>query len=187
MDNKVRRHGPVAIHALDLTRPSDVSVLLDLTCHANIASAHLAPPCTSSRARERPLPDHLSHIRAEPLRSDERPLGLEGLSGLDAVRVGAANKLYALTIVVFLILFVRGAAISVENPSNSHFWAAVLALVSQHPWLRDLWGSMEDNVSQACMYGSDCDKWTTIKATKGLYTDICKTCDKSHKHRSWVP
>ncbi len=131
VDSKVRSHGPVAIHALDLTRPSDVSVLLDLTCHANIASAHLAPPCASSRARERPLPDHLSHIRAEPLRSDERPLGLEGPSGLDAVRVGATSKLYALTIVVLLILFVRGA------------------LLSQLPWLRDLWGSMEDDVSSS--------------------------------------
>ena len=171
VDNKVRRHGQVATHALDLTKPSDASVLLDLACHANIASAHLAPPCgTSSRAREKPLPSHLSHVRAEPLRSDDRPLGLEGLSGLDAVRVGAANKLYALTIVVFLILHVRGATISVENPSNSHFWAAVLALLSQHQWLQNLWLAMEDNVFQACMYGSDRDKWTTIKATSGLYS-----------------
>ena len=188
VDNKVRRHGQVATHALDLTKPSDASVLLDLACHANIASAHLAPPCgTSSRAREKPLPSHLSHVRAEPLRSDDRPLGLEGLSGLDAVRVGAANKLYALTIVVFLILHVRGATISVENPSNSHFWAAVLALLSQHQWLQNLWLAMEDNVFQACMYGSDRDKWTTIKATSGRYTDIRKTCDGNHKHRSWVP
>ena len=125
----------------------------------------MAPPCgTSSRARERPLPNDLSHIRAEPLRSEDRPLGLEGLSGLDAVRVGAANKSYALTV-----------------------WAAVLALMVRHSWLRDLWGSMEDNTFQACMYGSDRDKWTTIKATKGFHTEICKTCDKSHKHRSWAP
>ena len=188
VDNKTHRHGQVAIHALDLTKQSDIAVLLDLTCYANIASAHLAPPCgTSSRARERPLPQSLMHIKAEPLRSTERPLGLEGLSGLDAIRVGAANKLYALTVVVFLILHVRGAAVSVENPSNSHFWAAVLSLLTEHSWLRDLWGLMEDNAFQSCMYGSDRDKWTTIKATKGLYTAICKQCDGSHSHRSWVP
>ena len=34
VDNKVRRHGQVATHALDLTKPSDASVLLDLVCHA---------------------------------------------------------------------------------------------------------------------------------------------------------
>ena len=191
VDNKTRRHSQVAIHALDLTKQSDIAVLLDLACHANIASAHLAPPCgTSSRARERPLPQSLSHIKvikAEPLRSTARPLGLEGLSGLDAIRVGAANKLYALTVVVFLILHVRDAAVSVENPSSSHFWAAVSSLLAEHSWLQDLWSLMEDNTFQSCMYGSDRDKWTTIKATKGLYTAICKQCDGSHSHRSWVP
>ena len=187
VDNKTHRHGQVAIHALDLTKQSDIAVLLDLTCHANVPSAHVAPPCgSSSRARERPLPQHLSHIKADPLRSNERPLGLEGLSGLDAIRVGAANKLYALTIVVFLILHVRGASVSVENPSNSHFWPAILSLLAGHSWLQGLWNLMEDNSFQSCMYGSDREKWTTVKATKGLYTGLCKQCDGSHSHRTGV-
>ena len=46
---------------------------------------------------------------------------------------------------------------------------------------------MEDNTFQTCMYGSDRDKWTTIKSTKGLYTSIRKKCDGKHQHRSWVP
>lgn len=188
VDNQAKRHSQVSIHVLDLTKQSDVAVLLDLTCHANIASAHLAPPCgTASRARERPLPASLAHIRADPLRSAEQPLGLEGLTGLDATRVAAANALYALTIVVFLILYVRGSTISIENPANSYFWAAVEQLMAQHAWLRKLWDSMEDNTFQNCMYGSDRDKWTTLKATKGLYTSIRKKCDGKHQHRSWVP
>ena len=85
IDNKAKRHSQVSIHVLDLTKQSDVAVLLDLTCHANIASAHLAPPCgTASKARERPLPESLAHIKADPLRSEQQPLGLEGLTGLDA-------------------------------------------------------------------------------------------------------
>jgi len=133
IDNKAKRHSQVSIHVLDLTKQSDVAVLLDLTCHANIASAHLAPPCgTASKARERPLPESLAHIKADPLRSQQQPLGLEGLTGLDATRVAAANSLYALTIVVFLILYVRGSTFSVENPANSYFWAAVAQLMSQH-------------------------------------------------------
>ena len=188
IDNKAKGHSQVSIHVLDLTKQSDVAVLLDLTCHANIASAHLAPPCgTASKARERPLPESLAHIKADPLRSQQQPLGLEGLTGLDATRVAAANSLYALTIVVFLILYVRGSTFSVENPANSYFWAAVEQLMSQHEWLQQLWNSMEDNTFQNCMYGSDRDKWTTIKSTKGLYTSIRKRCDGTHQHRSWVP
>ena len=187
-DNKARMHGPVAIHVLDLTKQSDIAVILDLACHANVASAHLAPPCgTASRARERPLPDNLAHIRSEPLRSSEMPLGLEGLSGVDATRVAAANALYALTVVIFLILHVRGAAVSVENPSNSYFWDAVKELIAKPPWLQSLWGNMEDNTFQNCMYGSERDKWTTIKATRGLYTKICKKCDRKHQRKSWIP
>ncbi len=171
VDNKARRHGPVAIHVLDLTKQSDIAVILDLACYVNVASAHLAPPCgTASKARERPLPDDLAHIRSEPLRSSEMPLGLEGISGVDAARVAAANALYALTVVIFLILHVRGAAVSVENPSKSYFWDAVRELIAKLPWLQNLWGSMEDNTFQNCMYGSERDKWTTIKATRGLYT-----------------
>ena len=46
---------------------------------------------------------------------------------------------------------------------------------------------MEDNTFQSCMYGSDRDKWTTIKSTQALYTSIRKKCDGKHQHRSWVP
>ena len=57
----------------------------------------------------------------------------------------------------------------------------------QHHWMQQVWESLKDNISQACMYGSKLDKWTTIKATSRLYDTICKTCDKSHTHESWKP
>ena len=53
IDDKARRQSNVSIHVLDLTRDNDVDVLLDMATHANIGSAHFAPPCgTSSKARE---------------------------------------------------------------------------------------------------------------------------------------
>ena len=80
VDSTTKRQMGVAMHVLDLTKESDTSVLLDLVCSANIASGHMAPPCgTASRSREKPMPPELNHIRSVPLRSDERPLGLQGL------------------------------------------------------------------------------------------------------------
>ena len=113
VDSTTKRQTGVAMHVLDLTKDSDSSVLLDLVCKGNIASGHLAPPCgTASRSREKPMPSELSHIRSVPLRSDEHPLGLQNLGHLDSVRVAAANRLYALTLLVMCILHLRGASTS---------------------------------------------------------------------------
>ncbi len=94
VDSTTKRQMGVAMHVLDLTKESDTSVLLDLACNANIASGHMAPPCG---------------IRSVPLRSDERPLGLQCLEHLDSIRVAASNRLYTLTLLVMCILYIRGA------------------------------------------------------------------------------
>ena len=188
IDSEAKRQTGVSIHVLDLTKSSDVDIVLDIALRANVASAHFAPPCgTSSKARERPLPEGMQAVRAEPLRSTSRPLGLEGLQGVDAKRVAAANKLYAVTLCLIVILVIRESAVSVENPRNSYFWQIVTMFANQHPWVRVIWESLVDNVHQACMYGSNFDKWTTIRATDGLYNDVRKECDGSHKHESWRP
>ena len=188
IDDKARRQSNVSMHVLDLTRDNDVEVLLDMATHANIGSAHFAPPCgTSSKARERPLPKGMEMIRAEPLRSPSHLLGVSGLKDLDAKRVAAANKLYALTLCLVCILVCRGAAVSVGNPRNSYFWAIMQMWAQQHSWMKQIWESLLDNISQACMYGSKMDKWTTIKATASLYDAICNQCDGSHAHESWRP
>ena len=126
-------------------------------------------------------------IQPEPLRSPTQLLGVPGLKNLDAKRVASANKLYALTLCLVCILVCRGAAVSIENPRNSYFWNIMQMWAQQHPWLKHVWDSLRDNISQACMYGSKMDKWTTIKATPSLYDAICKQCDGSRKHDSWRP
>ena len=159
-----------------------------MACHGAIVSAHFAPPCgTSSKARERPLPPELKSVVSKPLRSSDEPLGISGLTGLDSIRVAAANKLYALTVLVATILILRGASISIENPSNSYFWAIVALFVQQYPWLQRIWATLATSDFQACMYGSERDKWTKLMFTPGLYEDINKTCDGTHVHSSWKP
>lgn len=188
VDSTTKRQTGVAMHVLDLTKDSDASVLLDLVCNANIASGHLAPPCgTSSRSREKPLPAELSHIKSVPLRSDEHPLGLQGLTNLDAIRVGAANRLYALTLLIACILHIRGASLSIENPRGSHFWTVLAFFAKLHPWMDKILKELETNDFQACMYGGKRDKWTSFKGTASLYSSICKVCDGSHTHESWKP
>ena len=99
IDSVTKRQTGVSIHVLDLTKSSDVDILVDMALRANIASAHFAPPCgTSSKARERPLPEGMQGVRAEPLGSSSQPLGISGLQGIDAKRVAAANWLYAVTL-----------------------------------------------------------------------------------------
>ena len=181
VDSITKRRTGVAIHVLDLTNPSDMTILSDMVSLANIASAHFAPPCgTSSKARERPLPEGMEDVKAEPMRSTQHPLGLPGLQGTDAKRVAAANRLYAATLCLLVILVIRGASVSVENPRNSYFWQIMEFFAKQHPWVLRIWQSLVDNVSQACMYGSKHDKWTTIRATDGLYNG-------NHVHESWKP
>ena len=183
VDSVTKRRTGVAIHTLDLTKQSDLNILLDMVSRANIASAHFAPPYgTSSKARERPLPEGMEDVRAEPLRSIQYPLGLPGLQGTDAKRVAAANSLC-----LIVILVIRGASVSTENPRNSYFWQIMEFFAKQNSWVLKIWHSLVDNISQACMYGSKHDKWTTIRATSGLYNDIRKECDGKHSHDSWKP
>ena len=188
VDSTTKRQTGVAMHVLDLTKDSDAYMLLDLVCNANIASGHLAPPCgTASRSRERPLPAELSHIKSLPLRSDEHPLGLPGLQNLDAIRVAASNRLYALALLVVCFLHLRGSSVSIENPSNSHFWSIIVFFASQHEWMKQILEQLETNSFQACMYGSKRNKWTSFKSTPSLYTAICKECDGMRQHESWRP
>ena len=188
IDPITKRQTGVAIHVLDLTKSSDLEILFDIALRANVASAHFAPPCgTSSKAREQPLPEEMQDVKAEPLRSITEPLGKSGLQGTDAKRVAAANKLYAVTLCLVVILVIRGTAVSIENPGNSYFWQIMDIFANEDQWVRNIWDSLVFYIHQSCMYGSRFDKWTSIRATDGLYNDIRKECEGNHTHVSWRP
>ena len=90
---------------------------------------------TASRPRERPLPklQKLGVKVLQPLRSDEQPMGLDGLRGLDKVKTETANITYENICLLSRMCHSLNIAISVENLENSIFWkvSAVLALLSE--------------------------------------------------------
>ena len=86
-----------------------------------------------------------------------------------------------------VILAIRGSAVSVENPRNSYFWQIMNIFANEQQWVRNIRDSLVFNIHQSCMYGSKFDKWTSIRATDGLYNDIRKECDGNHTHESWRP
>ena len=93
IDNEANRHSPkMPILKLDLRQRPQVQLLMQLIKSGSVAGAHFAVPCgTCSRAREIPLKGNRG---PKPLRSEQQPLGLPGLSEEDQKRVAAANEIY---------------------------------------------------------------------------------------------
>ena len=121
---------------LDLTSPSGTAILWDVLQSPSLFGVHLGLPCgTASLARERPVSKELQAQGAPnppPLRSADFPLGVPGLSEYNQAKVSSANKLYALAIDIILFCYQNGIIISLENPSNSWLWAALIQLTLQH-------------------------------------------------------
>lgn len=88
VDKITARSEQMHIARFDLCDEDQVQALEQLMTKDadNIVYAHFAPACgTASRAREKPQP-HLERQGfkvAKPLRSDQEPEGISGLSGLD--------------------------------------------------------------------------------------------------------
>ena len=129
----------------------------------------------------------MEHIKAEPLRSEEHPLGLPSLQGLDRTRTQAANHLYACTLLCIVIMVFRGATVSVENPSSSYLWFVMYRFCQQNQMLMDVCLALEQVHFQACMHGSDRDKWTCWYSTTCVFAPIRARCDGNHQHKSWKP
>ena len=113
IDKTNARASQIFVAQYDLANPDDVEALVELikTERHRILAIHLAPACgTASRAREKKLSSLAKHgfKMPVPLRSRDKPMGLDGLQGLDKVIVRLCMELHILC--------------SVENPANSLFW-----------------------------------------------------------------
>ena len=184
VDHKSNRHIPkVSCVNIDLTNKSAISILIAVVNHSNAVYVHCAPPCgTSSRARERPVAKHLIQMGApnpRPLRSDEFPAGLPGLTPNEQARVDAANSIYRLVEDVVAYALFRQIMFSVENPTRSIYW-----LFGKMPSLRAR-TDVEVVDFQACMHGGDRDKWSTWMCSRGLLSSMRLKCDGSHQHKPW--
>ena len=110
-----------------LTDPSDLESLLQFIDEAAgcILMIWVAPPCgTSSRAREKKLPK-LEAAGAKvpiPLRSSQQPDQLDGLGGLDKLKVEKANLIYEAVYKIATRACMHRIFVALENPTNSHYW-----------------------------------------------------------------
>lgn len=129
----------------------------------------------------------MQHIRAAPLRSMTYPLGLPSLEGSDKARTKAANHLYAFTLLCLVIMVMRQAIVSIENPSSSYLWLVMYHFCQRNDMLMSIWLALEQVHFQACMRGSNRDEWTCWYSTPQVFDSIRAKCDHSHTHKSWAP
>ncbi|CAE7326327.1 unnamed protein product, partial [Symbiodinium sp. CCMP2456] len=145
------RGASVPMVPLDLTQPSAEKILWDLIRRVKPIALHVGMPCgTSSRARERKLPAKLVAAGApepQPLRDAQHPLGLPHIdpASLDGIRVHKANQLYALSLQLALYAARHKLVISLENPSRSWAWAALIQMLRalQSPADEKLYNALE--------------------------------------------
>ena len=188
IDHKKGKLLKAKLMVLDLTKQADIDVLFNMLMTANVACCHCAPVCgTGSRAREIPLPPGMEQFKAEPMRSEQYPLGLPHLQGSEADRVAAANKLYFITLCVCYVAHIRKFLLSVENPSNAYFWLAMQELSDRYTCLADAWFACESAHFQACAHGAERNKWTCWFGTPKIFTPLRALCSHSHPKGEWRP
>ena len=148
-------------------------------------------PCgTCSRAREKPLPRHLQHIRPpQPLRSELHVEGLPTLAGSDLLKVQAANALYKSAVAILETCRQLGCCITIENPLRSWLWMLLAHYVrlTHNQALIEWYANLECVMFDACSHGSDRDKRTKLLATPSVFSDLEQYCRGDHQHASWAP
>lgn len=178
------------IVSLDLTTDSGQQILWSILASDRLLAAHLGLPCgTASKARDRPIPQELRRRGVPspaPLRSAEYPLGIPGITGLNAVKVEKANTLYRLGLEILLYLDSRGIVVSIENPFSSYLWAALIQLTLQHSLqAMRVYNKMEMVRFHSCCHGSRRKKDTGWLSTPRVYTALQATCQGDHEHDPW--
>ncbi|CAE7410690.1 unnamed protein product, partial [Symbiodinium sp. CCMP2456] len=168
---------------LDLTQPSAETILWDLIRRVKPIALHVGMPCgTSSRARERKLPSKLVAAGApepQPLRDAQHPLGLPHIdhASLDGIRVYKANQLYALSLKLALYAARHNLVISLENPSRSWAWAALVQM------LRNLRSPADE-----CLTAFLRSQGTCLAARCGLpQVSSAAVGKQSRKHKPLIP
>ena len=184
-----RSKGPSTI--LDLTKPEDLQFLMDFIRQEalNLCLIHFAPPCgTCSAARKRKLP---SEVQAklkdagitppQQLRSEQFPMGLPEIAGLDLYKVEQANRLYFATRDLALLAISLGIRVSMENPTDSLFWKTdpIQELLQAHPG--------HCNIFHNCMMGGERQKQTTWWCNDEFFSSFNLLCSGDHPHKPWTP
>ena len=175
---------------IDLGSDDGQQVLWTLLASLKPHAMHAGVACgTSSRAREKELPEHLRRQgapRPVPLRDDEHPLGIPNLSSFNAQKVEAANRLYELVFQLILFSFKHNIIFSIENPWRSWLWAVLVLLAKRHSLeaCRCI-NKMHTVIWDNCMHGGSRAKRTRLDATTQAYENIRADCDGKHNHEPY--
>ena len=182
VDHDVRKAESTA-KRLDLTLKSDQELFLQWMQSPLVVGIFIAPPCgTCSMARYIKLRDAKGRAMHGPipLRSQQFPEGLPGLTGKNRARVSAANRFYDFVSTVILQALRLQLIIVVENPRSSlfrmtRFWKSV----AKH---------FKYTAHQACSYGGDRPKWTVLASNHQVFQNVNLSCpgvSASHPHKPW--
>ena len=122
----------------------------------------------------------------KPLRSEEHPLGLPHLSGIDLVRTQAANQVYEVTARLARaarLLISWGVFVTIENPTNSLFW--LVPCIAQ--LLMDFGGY--DCIFDNCCHGGARKKNSRFWGSLPWLLPLAASCpgEHIHKHKNWQP
>ena len=183
IDHTNKRSCGVDICIFDLTDPAQLEDLLEYIRRDadRIALIWVAPPCgTASRARERPIPGQTNYPK--PLRSTNQPDALDGLTGLEKIKVEMANQLYDAVYKITECAVGRNICVAIENPTNSHYWRT-----SPTRLIMEQFG--DNRVTfHSCAHGGTRDKSTTsIWQSSPWFDSLALLCDGRHRHDSWRP
>ena len=186
VDNKDTPIGRVI--SIDLGTTSGQSEYKAQIVEADVVT--FAPPCgTASRSREirrKFGPD------PKPLRSNDHPDGIPGLTGVDLSRVQAANRLYKFVAELIPQLHESGKSWFVENPTNSLMWLTSWFQALLH-WLMNV--NKDTNYpgqswdwahTQMCMHGGERNKRASLLyGGKWSLRPLALACDEKHTHKPW--
>ena len=186
VDKTAARSSQIYVAQYDLTDPDQFEALLQVlqSEKSRIAALHLAPACgTASKAREKKLTKWVrkGFKVPVPLRSAQKPMGVDKLTGLDKLRTELANQVYEATAVLVQFCIQHDIVCSVENPENSLFWG-----YPDIAKILETFGGYSTIFSN-CMHGGRRNKKTKWWATSDIFAELAAECDNKHKHAQWNP
>ena len=186
VDKTSTRASQIHIAQYDLTDPEQMEDFMEVLAveKRRILAIHLAPACgTASKAREKKLTSWAKKgfKIPKPLRSTQKPMGVDGLEGLDKIRTESANIVYAATARIISFCAKHEIVCSVENPENSLFW--LFPEVAQV--MQDIGGFSSS--FHNCMHGGKRKKLTKWWATQDVFSSLQSLCDDQHQHAKWNP
>lgn len=179
VDAHVTKQVKAPVLRLDLSDESGQALLWRILQQPRVFAVHLGPPCgTSSRAREIKRRFGPNPV---PLRSDQFPDGLNGLSGRNQARVTTANILYQLSGEIMAYCTMHGIICSLENPARSHMWNTSFLCRPLEP-VRHM---LAEVLFHHCMFGAKRRKSTKLLVNHNCFQHLSRSCDGSHEHDRW--